>query len=312
MRLQSAGILGRPGRIAGLALAVVAAAVPAWAGRQRVVFRTDSRYYSIRVTDDAKGMRRLVFNRARGVQSRIWLRNPRLLQMPYARATMVGFGFVEDPKNVLVLGLGGGTIPRFLAENFPDLDLDVAEIDPTVLKVATDFFFFRTDDKRLRVHISDGRQFLKTSPKRWDLIILDAYNDDAIPFHLTTVEFLKIVKGHLNPGGAVIANIWSPDLNKLFASEIVTYRNVFKELYIFQAEDSGNYMFVAPADGVEVERKSVVERLKKFTEGKNLGFRPEVLARKEYRRVTKDPRGMLLTDDHAPVDNLRQRPRRGR
>ena len=84
---------------------------------------------------------------------------------------------------------------------FPTADINVVEIDPEISQVAAQFFNFRVDDK-LKVHIDDGRMFIREQLRlnpipKYDIIILDAFNGDYIPFHLMTKEFLEEVKGIL-------------------------------------------------------------------------------------------------------------------
>jgi spermidine synthase len=92
---------------------------------------------------------------------------------------------------VLVVGLGGGTLPQFLRMAYPYARIDVAEIDPAVVRVAEDYFNLRQDE-RLRVDVGDVRAFVESAaPGSYYIIILDAYGVGTVPRHLTTVEFLR-------------------------------------------------------------------------------------------------------------------------
>ena len=86
---------------------------------------------------------------------------------------------------MLLIGLGGAAIPKFLARHYPDIELHIVEIDPDVVQVARKYFSFQPTE-RMKVFVADGRLFLTQTQERYDVILLDAYSSDTIPFHLTT------------------------------------------------------------------------------------------------------------------------------
>jgi SAM-dependent methyltransferase len=105
-----------------------------------------------------------------------------------------------------VVGLGGGGLSKALAANFPDGTVVSADIEPAVLEAAKKFFFYKESERVLTV-IDDARRFLESSPQKYDLIYLDAFDDEGVPAGLRTVEFAELLDQHLNPGGAVVANV---------------------------------------------------------------------------------------------------------
>ncbi len=103
----------------------------------------------------------------------------------------------------------------------------VVEIDPEVVDVARKWFAF---PRSIPVTVDDGRRYLERHDRRYDVIAVDAYYADAIPFHLTTREFLETVRARLKPGGVVVANVIGAvrgDGSKLLRSFVRTYREVF-------------------------------------------------------------------------------------
>jgi len=117
----------------------------------------------------------------------------------------------------------------------PDANIEVVELDPAVVKVAKQFFNFQTGPK-LTVTTEDGRVFVKKALKketRYDLVMLDAFEDDYIPEHLLTQEFLTEVKSILMPGAVVAANTFSS--SGLYPSESATYAAVFGKFYNLKA-----------------------------------------------------------------------------
>ena len=118
-------------------------------------------------------------------------------RLEYTELSFCGLLIQPEPRRVLVLGLGGGVIPRELRYYYPEAEIDVAEIDGAIPPLAAKYFAF-TEDPKLKVYVEDGRIFIKKRLRlkevpKYDIIILDAFNGDYIPFHLMTREFLREV-----------------------------------------------------------------------------------------------------------------------
>ena len=167
------------------------------------------------------------------------------------------------------MGLGGGSIPKFIHRCFPEINIDIVEIDPQVVEVSKKYFNFK-ESAKMKVHVDDGRLFIKRTSKLYDVIILDAYNNHSIPFHMTTQEFLREVKSKLKPNGVVASNIWSPSSNKFHNSEILTYQSVFPQLYLFRGLSSGNYIFVATQDTQVINKEDLISRAEKIPDHQEL------------------------------------------
>jgi len=213
-----------------------------------------------------------------------------------------------DPKSLLVVGLGGGVIPREMRHYYPDLAIDVAEIDACVPGVAERFFHFKPDS-RLKVHVADGRVFirrqLRRKPRpRYDVVILDAFNGDYIPFHLMTKEFLEEVRDVLADDGVVVANVFHS--NKLFHAEMKTFLAVFGRCQAFYAPHASNAMLVSPGrSGRVLTKEGALKRAARVQRERKFHFDLREVA-KRLRDNVRLPRGVrLLTDDRAPVNRLR-------
>lgn len=227
---------------AGL-LTAAALAAPARA-YETVLYEKTSAYAHIVVTDDGNGLRTLRFGRHGARQSVVRLGDPDHLGLPYSRVALAGLALCETPRRILVVGLGGGTLPAFLHKHYPDATIDVAEIDPDVVFVAKQFFGFR-EDERMRVHVADGRAFIEGVRQPYDAILLDAFGADSVPAHLTTQEFLRAVRRAVTPGGVVVGNVWDGGYNRLYDSMVRTYRAAFDELFVLRVEDSANRILLA-------------------------------------------------------------------
>jgi spermidine synthase len=296
-----------------VAVGVVAGGIVAWVAAQSgaaeeavVRYDRESRYYRIRVVDYPKeGRRCLHFSKSRGIQSSMILAEPDKLDLRYSRSMIAAFALHPAPKDVLLVGLGGASVPKFIQKQFPDVRLDIVEIDPDVVKVCQEYFEFK-GTPNTRVIVMDGRMYFKRSAKTYDIILLDAYAADRIPFHMTTLEFIQLAKSRLKPGGLVATNLWEHAVNRFYFAELKTYQATFPLTYLFKSGDSGNVIVFATLDANLVLRADWIKRAEAVAQGKDFGFDLAKLVGSEYEQLT--PRAISekpLTDDMAPVDTLR-------
>jgi spermidine synthase len=227
-----------------VAAAVAAVAALASGAGNGVLYEGDSRYNHIVVEQDANGVRRLYFEKGGATQSAIRPGEPLDLELVYSRAAMLSLTVVPAPKKVLIVGLGGGAMPMFLRTLFPTLEIEVVELDPKVVEVATRYFGFR-QDAHLKAYTGDGRAWIEAAKGGWDVVYLDAYGKGEIPRHLATLEFLEHVKAKLAPGGLVVGNVWEPASNPLYERMVRTYAQVFPDFCVVRIAGSGNRIFFA-------------------------------------------------------------------
>ena len=255
---------------AGL-FAVIASWVLACAA-QTVIYEKASRYNTIVVTEDSKGLRTLLFERGGARQSVVKPDDPDHLELSYARVAFVGLALCEEPRRVLVVGLGGGTLPTFLRKYYPNAAIDVAEIDPDVVDVAKKFFGFR-EDERMRAHVGDGRRFIENVPQPYyDIIYLDAFDAHNAPEHLTTQEFLQAVRLALVPSGVVVGNVWGPSSNRLYDSMVRTYQEAFDELFIVDVFGDVNSILLALPRKQRLGRSELALAARKISTAKQFRF----------------------------------------
>lgn len=304
MNRTTAGVLA-----AALAATAVAALVGAAASarpKEEVVYDRESRYYRIRVVDYPERERRcLHFSKSRGVQSSMQLDDPYALDLDYSKTMIAALALHPESKSVLLVGLGGASIPKFIQKHFPEIRLDVVELDPDVVKVCQEHFHFR-GTPNTRVFVMDGRLYLKRSEERYDVILLDAYAADHIPFHLTTMEFLALVRERLNPRGVAASNLWERAVNRFYRAELKTFQETFAQTYRMRAGSSGNIIVFGTVSPERVTKREWIARARELAMDKNLGFDLPGLVAREYDflqdlRIVEKP----LTDDMAPVNTLR-------
>ena len=265
-----------------------------------------SKYRDITVTQ--VGERRcLLFNVHRGDRNQtcMMLDDPNLLVFDYTRMSFAGLLLQQAPQSILVIGLGGGSIPMTFADLFPSAQIDVIEIDDAVVKVAKEYFQFN-ESQNMRVFVGDGRPFIKRAGLRgekYDYIVLDAFSGDYIPEHMLTREFLEEVKAIMTDESVLVANTFST--SRLYDHESVTYQRAFNEFYNFKLPTSGNRIIIAQLDLLP-PREELVEasrrleaRLDKY--GVNITDYPRRLT----TRADWDMSRRELTDQYSPGNLLR-------
>jgi len=216
----------------------------------------------------------------------------------YSAMMFAGYLFRPDAKKICLIGLGGGYIPTVFRLHLPRVQIHCVEVDPFVEILAKQYFRFTVPPGQ-KLTIDDGRQFLKKSRELYDQIWLDAFNSDYIPAHMTTKEFLQLVKSRLNEGGIVIQNLFCG--NNLYDAQISTAQSVFTKVFVFEGQRSGSCIIVA-SDRPACEPEELLKRAKAF--GGKIG-RIDLVAEAGKCRVVPNPTNApILTDDFNPANLL--------
>jgi len=225
-----------------------------------VIHQERSLYRNILVEDQGD-LRCLKFNvkTSKSNQSCLYKSDPQHLVFNYTKLLFSGLLLIDDPKNILIIGLGGGTMSNTLHQIYPQSNITNVEIDPAVIKVARQYFGF-FENQRVTSVVQDGRIFIKRAvlkKQQYDWIILDAFNGDYIPEHLLTQEFLQEAKSILTPNGILSANTFS--VSSLYAHESATYKKVFGDFYNVRNNKNSNRIILTakeklPSSEVITER----------------------------------------------------------
>jgi spermidine synthase len=224
-----------------------------------VLVKRHSPFNLILVTEDGSGLRTLRFGHDGVRQSVVKPGDPHHLELPYISVLPNCLAFVRTLSRILIVGLGGGTLPGFFRSQFPHLEIDVVEIDPDVLDVARSYCGF-SEDAQMHVYVEDGRDFIERCSNRYDVIILDGFDAETIPRHLLTLEFLQAVRNALAPEGIAVANVWGRALNRIYDHMLLTYRAAFDDIYIFDVPAPGTKIFVALQGKQAMSREGMIKR----------------------------------------------------
>jgi len=225
-----------------------------------------------RITQDPHGMRILRFGQNGPRQSVVKLGDLNYLGLPYAKSAMIGLAFTDPINRILVIGVGGGSIPMFLRKHYPSAHIDVVDIDPQIIALAKQYFNF-AEDSLLHAYAQDGRTFIENVQKPYDLIFLDAFTAAGIPYHLATKEFLLATKKALKSSGAIVTNLWStPSANSLYKPMLRTYQEVFGEVFTLRVFGAGNKVVIALPRLKGITLKSITHLAQQITEQNSLTF----------------------------------------
>ncbi|MEM7100330.1 MAG: fused MFS/spermidine synthase [Pseudomonadota bacterium] len=273
-----------------------------------IVHRERSLYSTILVSKSGSNLcLQFSVRRDQRNQSCMNTRYPRRMVFAYTKMTMASLMFVDNPSNILVVGLGGGTLPVAFRELFPTASIDAVEIDPAVTRVAKEYFDFNPEPN-INVFDQDARVWTKralTKDKRYDLIILDAFNGEYIPEHLMTSEYLSETKRLLTSTGTLAANTFS--VSKLYDHESATYAAVFDQFINFQIPESANRLVVVP--GKELTDQELLDAAEDWaTRLKPYNVPVKKYARRLVQLRKKAPdwnvNARVLTDQYSPANLL--------
>ena len=145
------------------------------------------------------------------IQSSMRVARPDDLELSYTRSMMGFLLFVPVPRDVLMIGLGGGSLAKFVHRNLPDTRTTAVELNAKVLAIARQYFEVPHDDHRLTVMLGDGAEYVGKHDASADVILLDGYGAEAQAEELTTVAFYSGCRRCLRPGGVLSVNLWGSD-----------------------------------------------------------------------------------------------------
>ncbi|NWG85973.1 MAG: fused MFS/spermidine synthase [Hydrogenophilaceae bacterium] len=145
------------------------------------------------------------------VQSAMRMRDPFGLELEYTRAMMAFLLFHRTPREVALIGLGGGSLAKFIHRQLPECRLAAVELNPEVIAAARAYFLLPADDERLAVIEGDGAAFVREQPESRDVLLVDAYDAKRIVEALASEEFYQSCYAHLRPGGVAVFNLWGSE-----------------------------------------------------------------------------------------------------
>lgn len=286
-------LVERQTRMAVIAVVVFALGYPFGSGgAPGDVYRAESVHNIIRVADVGR-LRYLFLNYADGAQT--VMNRDGLLTDRYYDQFLVG-PQINGAKNVLFLGVAGGTAIKQLVTVYPALHVTGVDLDPAVLDVAKRYFGLG-GEARVNLVADDARWFLANSRDRYDMIAIDLYVTGHIPFFATTEEFFRLVRDHLTDDGILMMNVLAVQQpEELLGPLVRTVRLSFPSTFL---TGYGNFILIASRSTLGVE--TLKERLEQA------GPSPEVrqVARRALNGLSPASAGRewpVFTDDRNDVE----------
>lgn len=293
-------MIGRRAYVVTAALAALVAVPPGavkGATDGTVLFEGESPYQFVQVVRQGDGDVVLHLNEGWAVHSILPADGP--LTGGYWDAFLALPALAQAPAGrVAVLGNAGGTVANLYEAAWPDVRIDGVEIDPLVTRVGRRYLGMR--NARLTVHTADARAWVRASRDTYDAMVVDAYRQPYIPFHLVSREFFVQVRDRLGPHGVGAVNVGTPpgqtEVVDLIAA---TLRDVFPAVQ-HARYDRFNSVLIAYRDAGDAVGARA--RLSRFG-----GLAATVATRLGGELRDVDPGGRVLTDDHAPIEWLTDR-----
>ena len=188
------------------------------------------------------------------IQGAMRIARPWNLELEYTREMMASLLLRDDsswPRKVLVIGLGAASLTKFLYRHYPLAHLTVVEIKPDVVAAARQFFKLPEDPKRIDMVIGDGMEYMLGSERKFDLILVDGYDENASSGALNSVPFYQNCRSRLGNNGIMSVNLLTSD--RRFNASIARIAEAFEDRVLsFPSCDSGNAIALA-ASGEPVD-----------------------------------------------------------
>ena len=262
-----------------------------------LVYEGESVYNYLQVKDDGETTS-LSTNVLFGVQS-VYVKSGQLSGMyyDYAMAAPLMTGTANDKKDILVLGMGTGTFAKQCINYLPDVTAEGVEIDDKITYLAHEYFELPED---VNVTTYDGKAFLNVNDKKYDVIMVDAYQDITIPFQMSSVEFFRLVRDHLKEDGVMVVNMnmrsdSADGINNWLSDTIAS---VFDCVYTVDVSGATNRELFAS------DNPDMAGTLVKNTEQLSDELLRTMMGNVSRGLTPYEGGDRILTDDKAPVELL--------
>lgn len=191
------------------------------------------------------------------IQSRMRLDDPTALELAYTRMMMGCLLFCARPASMLMVGLGGGSLPKYCHRWLPDADITVLEINPHVIAMR-ETFRVPPDNMRFRVLRVDGADFIARVARRYEVILVDGFTYEGQPEALSTPSFYADCRASLAHGGVLVANLHAADENCELLLDRIS--DAFDGQVCSVSDGSNRIVFAAEADTMRHMRAEVRQR----------------------------------------------------
>ena len=240
---------------------------------------------SIQISE-AAGVRFLHFG-SEWVQSAMRIGRPNALELAYTREMMSGLLLREAPwpREALLIGLGAGSLAKFIYHKLPNTRITVVEIDPQVEIVARLHFKLPDDPLRLRIVIGDGAEYMLQGDTHYDCILVDGFDKNARAGALDTLPFYQACRARLSEQGLMAVNLLGR--NRGFQASVARIEQAFDgRSLVFPSCDGGNTIaFATGGEPVSIKVDELTARAQQLKEATSLNLLPTVARLKEAKTL---------------------------
>jgi len=206
-------------------------------------------------------------------QSSMSLNTPHTLELSYTEAMMACLILNPSPERVLVVGLGGGSLVKFLLHHYPQCQVDVIEYRQDVIDVAQTYFGVPKDEPRLKINHGDGYVFIQqqyyADEAQYDLLLVDAYDHIGMAASVGVQAFFDACAGLLSPKGVMSINLWGSD-KPLFSQTMSRINNSFNgKTMILPVKNRGNVIGLAMKQTITT---ATLKKMKRQVEQQNMSL----------------------------------------
>lgn len=206
------------------------------------------------------------------------IQRPNALELSYTREMMAGL-LLRDapwPKNALLIGLGAGSLAKFIYHKLPETIITVVEIDPQVEIIARLHFKLPDDAQRLRIVIGDGAQYLLSGQSRFDCILVDGFDKEGRAGVLDTLPFYQACRARLSSRGLLAVNLLGR--SRGFEASAKRIATAFDgRSLVFPSCDSGNTIaFATDGETVDLGLDELISRASHFHKQSGLNLTPTI------------------------------------
>ncbi|MEE9331587.1 MAG: polyamine aminopropyltransferase [Methylophilaceae bacterium] len=211
---------------------------------------------------EVDGIRQLHLG-SKTVQSGMLVASPLILVFNYSRALMYFLLFSENIKDLLMIGLGGGSVTKYMHGYCPGIKQTVVEINQQVIDIARSHFFMPDNDERLNVIKGDGLHYMENNPLSQDCLMIDGFDSDGIPDGFCTPDFFDMCYDVLKDNGIFLINLWGSDKNfDIYLQRIE--QTFLGRVLVLPTGKPGNIIVFGFKDPVKLTEKKFRERALKL------------------------------------------------
>ncbi|MFC1749488.1 spermidine synthase [Pseudomonadota bacterium] len=189
-------------------------------------------------------------------QSSMDILQPERLVLSYTQMMMASLIFAPLPQNILLIGLGGGSLAKFLLHLFPGCHIDAVEFRHDVVKLAHGYFCV-PENKQLTIHIGDGFDYLnsnKAKGREYDHIFVDAFNHDGVADSIKQMSFFYACHDKLSRNGVLNINLWNHK-EDMYTHTMDCLENAFRQnVLTLPVKDKGNVITLATREEKEPQK----------------------------------------------------------